>query len=66
MVLFDQKKKEIGEILAISRSEARRREKTSQNPPVLALRFFPELGVYVAVYEADAIRDAVLKDSSGS
>ena len=33
-------------------AEARRREKSERNPPVRALKFFPELGVYVAVYEA--------------
>jgi hypothetical protein len=38
--------------LAIARSEARKREQSKMNPPILALRYFPELGVYVAVYEA--------------
>ena len=43
---------EIGALLAIARSEARKREKSKENPPIRALKFFPELGVYVAVYEA--------------
>ncbi len=38
--------------MAVARAEARKREKCDKNPPVLALKFFPELGVYVAVYEA--------------
>jgi hypothetical protein len=38
--------------LAIARSEARKREQSKENPPIRALRFFPELCVYVAVYEA--------------
>jgi hypothetical protein len=46
------KTKELGDILAISRAEARKREQTRENPPIRALKFFPELGVYVAVYEA--------------
>ena len=43
---------EIGSVLAIARNEARRREHAEVNPPVRALRFFPELNIYVAVYEA--------------
>ena len=43
---------EFGSILAVARAEARKREKCDRNPPVRALRYFPELGVYVAVYEA--------------
>jgi hypothetical protein len=43
---------EFGSLLAVARAEARKREKTNQNPPILALKFFPELSVYVAIYEA--------------
>jgi hypothetical protein len=43
---------ELGSILAIARSEARKREQSKENPPIRALRYFPELCVYVAVYEA--------------
>jgi hypothetical protein len=43
---------EFGSILAIARSEARKREQSKENPPIRALRYFPELCVYVAVYEA--------------
>ena len=48
----NEKTKEIGSILAIARTEARKREKSDRNPPVLAIRYLPECGVYVAVYEA--------------
>ena len=48
----NSKTTELGSILAIARSEARKREQSNENPSVRALRFFPELGVYVAVYEA--------------
>jgi hypothetical protein len=48
----NEKTAEVGCLLAIARAEARRREQSRENPPVRALRFFPELGVYVAVYEA--------------
>ena len=52
VVTPNQKTMELGSILAIARAEARKREKSEQNPPVRALKFFPELNVYVAVYEA--------------
>ncbi len=48
----NEKTVEFGSLLAVARAEARKREKSEQNPPIRALRFFPELGVYVAVYEA--------------
>jgi hypothetical protein len=44
--------KEFGSLLAVARAEARKREQVDKNPPIRALRFFPELGIYVAVYEA--------------
>jgi hypothetical protein len=48
----NEKTNEFGSILAIARSEARKREQSKENPPIRALRYFPELRVYVAVYEA--------------
>jgi hypothetical protein len=48
----NEKTTELGSILAIARSEARKRELSKENPPIRALRYFPELCVYVAVYEA--------------
>jgi hypothetical protein len=57
--------KEIGVLLAVARAEARKREKTNQNPPVLALKFFPELSVYVAVYEAQDNQKSEVNKRSG-
>jgi hypothetical protein len=54
--------REIGALLAVARAEARKREKANQNPPILALKFFPELSVYVAVYEA---QESEVKKQSG-
>ncbi len=48
----NEKTAEFGSILAVARAEARRREQSRENPPVRALKYVPELGVYVAVYEA--------------
>lgn len=52
VVAPNEKTNELGSILAIARNEARKREQSKMNPPIRALRYFPELCVYVAVYEA--------------
>jgi hypothetical protein len=53
LVIFpNEKTSEYGSLLAVARAEARKREHADQNPPIRALRYFPELSVYVAVYEA--------------
>jgi len=57
--------KDIGALLAVARAEARKREKVSENPRVLALRFLPELGVYVAVYEAQEIQNLEVRKQGG-
>jgi hypothetical protein len=48
----NEKTTEFGSILAIARSQAQKREQSKENPPIRALHFVPELGVYVAIYEA--------------
>ncbi len=53
LVIFpNEKTAEYGSLLAVARAEARKREKSPQNPPIRVLHFVPELSVYVAVYEA--------------
>ena len=52
VVMLNAKTSDEGSILAIARAEARRREQSKENPPVRALKYFPELNIYVAVYEA--------------
>ncbi len=47
----NEKTVDLGSLLAIARSEACRREQVAVNPPVKAIVFVAELGVYVAVYE---------------
>jgi hypothetical protein len=47
----NEKTKEFGSLLAVARAEARKREQSKENPPIRALKFVPELGIYVAVYE---------------
>jgi hypothetical protein len=57
----NEKTVEFGSLLAVARAEARKREKSELNPPIWALRYFPELCVYVAVYEAIEGPDKHLK-----
>jgi hypothetical protein len=53
LVIFpNEQTMEFGSLLAVARAEARKREHAERPPPIRALRFFPELSVYVAVYEA--------------
>jgi hypothetical protein len=48
----NEKTTEFGSLLAVARAAARKREQSKDNPPIRALRYFPEIGIYVAVYEA--------------
>ena len=48
----NEKTTEFGSLLAVARAVARKREKSKETPPVRALKYFPELNIYVAVYEA--------------
>jgi hypothetical protein len=52
VIMPNEKTAEIGSILAVARAMARKREECQDNPPIRALRFLPEIGAYVAVYEA--------------
>jgi hypothetical protein len=56
VIVSNEKTREFGSLLAVARAEARRRERSQQNPPIYALKFFPELNVYVAIYEAQEIQ----------
>jgi len=65
VIVPNDQTEEFGSLLAVARAEARKREKAPQNPPIRALRFFPELNVYVAVYEADAIQKLEVNKPGG-
>jgi len=52
VILSNEKTKDYGSLLAVARAEARKREHAQSNPPIRSLIFVPELGVYVALYEA--------------
>ena len=64
VIVPNEQTKEFGSLLAVARAEARKREHADKNPPIRALRFFPELGVYVAVYETQDPSKKV-KEQSG-
>jgi hypothetical protein len=61
----NEKTTELGSLLAVARAEARKRERSEKNPPILALQYFPELSVYVAVYEAQEAQKTEVKKQSG-
>jgi hypothetical protein len=63
VIAINEKTTEFGSILAIARSEARKREQAKMNPPICALRYFPEICVYVAVYEAEKKPNQKAKES---
>jgi hypothetical protein len=52
VIMPNAKTSEVGALLAVARDIARRREEAQTNPPILALHFIAELGVFIAVYEA--------------
>jgi hypothetical protein len=52
VIMPNERTKEVGSILAVARDAARKRENSQINPPIRALQFVAELGVFVAVYEA--------------
>ena len=51
VIIPNAKTSEVGSLLAIARDAARRREEVQTNPPIRALHFIAELGVFVAIYE---------------
>lgn len=51
VIIPNEKTQDMGDLLAIARAEAQKREHTREDVNVKALAFIPECGVYVAVYE---------------
>ena len=56
VIIPNEQTKEVGSLLAVARAEARKREKSDENPPIRALDFVPELGIFVAIYEAQDVQ----------
>jgi hypothetical protein len=52
VLMPNEKTSDVGALLAVARDAARRREEAQTNPPIRALHFISELGIFVAVYEA--------------
>jgi hypothetical protein len=65
VIVPNDRTKEFGSLVAVARAEARKREQSEKNPPIVALKFIPELHVYVAVYEAQATQKPEVKKQSG-
>ncbi len=52
VIVPNSRTSELGDLMAIARAEARKREHVDKNPPIRALVFVPELQVYCAIYDA--------------
>ena len=65
VIVPNERTREYGSLIAVARAEARKREQSNKNPPILALKFIPELQVYVAVYEAQTTQKPEVKKHSG-
>jgi hypothetical protein len=65
VIIPNEQTKEVGALIAIARAEARKREHAERNPLILALKFIPELHVYVAVYESQTIPKLEVRKQSG-
>jgi hypothetical protein len=52
VIVPNERMKDFGDLVAVARTEARKRDRSQENPLIRAISFIPELSVYVAVYEA--------------
>jgi hypothetical protein len=52
----NERSRDMGDLLAIARAEAQKREHTRENITVRSITFIPECGVYVALYEAPGVQ----------
>lgn len=52
VIIPNERTQDMGSLLAIARAEAQKHERTHQNITVRAIKFIPECGVYVALYES--------------
>jgi hypothetical protein len=65
VIIPNEQTKDFGALIAVARAEARKREHSEKNPPILALTFLPDLHIYVAVYQAIDIQKPEVKQHSG-
>jgi len=66
VIVPNEKTLDLGDILAIARSEAQKREATHEKMRIRAIKFIPECGgVYIAVYEVSDVRDIENKPRIG-
>jgi len=51
VIVPNERTQDMRSLVNIASAEAKRREGTHQDIPIRALKFIPELGVYVAIYD---------------
>ena len=57
----NQRTKDVGDLLAIARATAQKREHTHEKVDIKAIQFVASLGVYVAVYELPDVREGKVR-----
>ena len=56
VIVPNQRTKDVGDLLAIARATAQKREHTHEKVNIRAIQFVSSLGVYVAVYKVPDVR----------
>jgi len=56
VIVPNSRTKQVSALLAIAKAESKKKEHSDRTPDVLALKFIPELGVYVALYEVPDVQ----------
>jgi hypothetical protein len=53
VIYVNERVKDVRALVNIASHEAKKREHTHEDIPIKAVRFIPECGVYVALYESE-------------
>ena len=61
VIVPNQRTKDVGDLLAIARATAQKREHTHEKVNIRAIQFVASLGVYVAVYELPDVRAGTVR-----
>lgn len=56
VIVPNSRTKEISDLLAVARAEAKKREHAKHRLPIRSVIFVPELDVYIAVYEVKGVQ----------
>ena len=66
VIIPNDKTTDMGDLLAIARSQAQKREHTRENVNVRSILYDPVTGVYIALYESRCSKEAGVSNGKGS